>query len=201
MNKLLTLISLGLIVFMASPANAVTITFEGEYNTIYSAPINRSGFLIGNPTGQEQHFHEITSTSFLLPNNGTGILLNDRDTEIFVEEESGSDFTLTSVDVATATGNLPADGIEIRGYLNNVLVNTITLASFPSGYSTLLGNILGTVDQLVFNGLGGGGGFVLDNLTLNGASGGQGTGIPEPASALLLSMGLGGALLRRKKRA
>jgi hypothetical protein len=92
---------------LAGAASAATITFEGQFNAEYSSPITRGGFLIGNPVGQEQHFHEVTSTQFGLPNNGTGVLLNDRNTEIFVVEGSFADFTLSSVDVAAATAMAP----------------------------------------------------------------------------------------------
>ncbi len=113
---------LGLAVGAASPARAgVLVTFEGFSNTIYNAPITRSGFVFGNPTGQEQHFHEIDSTNFGLTSNGTGVLLNDRATQNFVVAADASVFTLGSVDVATAANNRPAVGLTIAGFLNKKL--------------------------------------------------------------------------------
>jgi PEP-CTERM motif len=174
-------------------ALAATITFEGFANTIYSSPIVRLGFTIGNVVGDEQHFHEIDSTQFGLPNNGTGVLLNDRDTRIFVDQ-GGTAFTLTSVDVASALGNGPADGLTITGYLLGGSTGVITLGSLGTGYTALLGGSLGTVDRLVFDGIGAGGGFVLDNLALN-----EGSAIPEPGTHALIGLGLAGmALLRRR---
>jgi hypothetical protein len=180
-----------------APAQAVTITFEGQFNTIYNAPITRSGFDFGNVAGDEQHFHEIDSTQFGLPSNGTGILLNDRNTRIFSRANDLSDFTLGSVDVATATNNSPATSLKIYGYLNDVLVGTLTVDPL-SGWQTIAGGSLGTIDYLVFDGEGGGGGFVLDNAVFN--EGGVG-GIPEPATWAMMIAGFGlvGATMRRRR--
>lgn len=182
-----------------APASAVTIDFEGQNNTIYNAPINRLGFDIGNVTGDEQHFHEITSTGFGLPNNGTGVLLNDRDTRIFVQDSLSLTFTLDTVDVASALANSPAVGIQIEGFLNNVSTGVITLAVLGTGYTTLNGASLGVVDRIVFDGLGGAGGFVLDNLALNEARAVPGplagAGIP---GLIIACGGLLGWMRRRK---
>lgn len=184
-------------VCVAGPAHATTLTFEGQTNTIYTAPIVRSGFTIGNPVGDEQHFHEITSTAFGLPNNGTGILLNDRDTRIFVTDVALATFTLGSVDVGASTSNNPAISLNIFGFLNNVQTGMITIANLGAGYTTVNGAALGNIDRLVFDGTGGGGGFVLDNLTLNGPGGGV---VPEPSAWALLILGFGavGAGMRRR---
>ena len=85
---------------VAAPAAAVTVTFEGFANTIYNAPITRSGFEFGNVAGDTQHFHEIDSTNFGLASNGTGVLLNDRDSRMFVSASDLSTFTLSMIDVA-----------------------------------------------------------------------------------------------------
>lgn len=182
---------------VAGPAQAATITFEGHSNTQYDAPIVRSGFTIGNQISEEQHFHEVNSSSFGLPNNGTGVLLNDRDTTIQVSELALATFTLGSVDVAAALGNLPAIGLNIFGYLGAVQTGVINIASLGNGYTTVNGASLGNIDRLVFDGIGGSGGFVLDNLTLNAAVG----GVPEPSTWALLILGFGatGAAMRRRK--
>ena len=93
-------------VLAAPAAQATLITFEGHSNAAYSAPINRLGFLIGNAPGQGHHFHEVASGSFGLPNNGTGILMNDRATQLSVQGALGEDFSLTAVDVGAALGNV-----------------------------------------------------------------------------------------------
>ena len=76
MNSKIFLVALGLLTG-ASAAGAVTVTFEGQSNAIYNAPITRSGFDFGNVAGDEQHFHEIDSTQFGLASNGTGVPLPD----------------------------------------------------------------------------------------------------------------------------
>jgi hypothetical protein len=181
------------------PLNAATvlITFEGEYNTTYGAPIVRSGFTIGNVVGDEQHFHEITSTDYGLPNNGTGILLNDRDTRIFVEA-GGTGFYLDSVDVATALNNYAGTGITISGYYLGGLTGSFS-SLIDGSYVNLLGASLGMVDRLVFDGTGDGGGFVLDNLALTDTPG-QPRVVPEPGTALMLAGAFAMALLARKRR-
>lgn len=186
----------------ASHVNAGVITFEGSFNTIYSSPIARLGFDIGNPIGQEQHFHEITSTNFGLPSNGTGILLNDRDTEIFVAANGASSFTqfsLVSVDVAAALGNNPANDLRITGFLNNVVTGTILVSPLGSGYTSVAGSGLGTVDRLIFDGLGGGGGFALDNLNLNE---GSISAVPEPGNLMIWSIlaSAGVAFIKRQRK-
>jgi hypothetical protein len=182
----------------AAPANAVTLTFEGHSNTIYDAPITRSGFDVGNVVGDQQHFHEITSTSFGLPNNGTGVLMNDRDTRIFVEGTLDAPFTLGTFDVASALANGPAVGILIEGFFNNFSTGVITVAVLGTGYTTLDGTSLGVVDRLVFDGIGGQGGFVLDNIALNAAP------VPGPivgAGLPGLWMAFGGFLAWRRRKA
>ncbi len=185
----------------ATRAKAAFITFEGQFNTAYNAPITRLGFDIGNPIGQEQHFHEIDSTQFSLPSNGTGILLNDRNTEIFVTLSGGGLFTLNSVDVATALNNSPAVGLTITGFLGVSQTGVVTLANLGTGYTTLSGAALGTVDRIVFDGTGGGGGFVLDNLNVpEGPGGSVATPLPPTLLAGFLGMGLL-AGVRRFRRA
>lgn len=182
----------------AGTASATIITFEGQSNTIYNNPIVRGGFLIGNVASDEQHFHEIDSTQYGLTSNGTGVLLNDRNTRIFVADQLGGVFTLGSVDVATAASNNPGLSILVEGFLNGLSVGTLS-TTFGSAFTTLSGSSLGTVDRLVFDGIGSGGGFELDNLTLNAASG-PGS-IPEPVSLALFGIGLAGLAAARKRQA
>jgi len=188
MKKLITLFLL----FLTGSVNAALITFEGHRNTAYTSPITRLGFDIGNPSGQQQHFHEIDSNLYNVP-NGTGVLLNDRDTQIFVKESFGAIFSLTSVDVAGYSSS--TTGLIIEGFLNNVSTGVINLASMGAGYTTLLGSTLGNIDRLVFDGIGSNGFFALDNLSLNEAS-----SVPEPASLTLLGLGLAGIGFSRKKK-
>lgn len=179
---------------LAAPASAAVLTFEGHANQIYTAPIVREGFELGNLPGEEQHFHEIDSNGFGLASNGTGVLLNDRDTSIFLRAFDLSNFMLTSFDIAASFGNFPGASFSVKGYLDDVLTGEVTgdLGEFAS----FSGAALGTVDYVVFDGLGGDGGFELDNVALN-----EGTGaIPEPATWAMMLMGFGamGALIRRR---
>jgi len=201
--KYVSIVLVALIALLSGPrpvdAAVVTITFEGQSNTIYVAPITRSNFDIGNPIGDLQHFHEITSTGFGLPNNGTGVLLNDRDTEIFVIPNAGagfSVFSLVSVDVASALNNFPANDLLIEGFLNNISTGTILVSPLGNGYTTVNGASLGIVDRLVFDGLGNQGGFVLDNLALDDAP-----AVPEPASLAIWGLvSLGAVAFGRRRK-
>lgn len=195
-SKLAAAVSLVASVAALPTAHAALITFEGQSNAIYTAAINRAGFLIGNVAGDEQHFHEITSTNYGLPNNGTGILLNDRESRIYVEEQSGADFSLLGVDVAAALGNAPALGLTIEGFLNGSSVGVFNIASLGTGY-TAVGALFGAVDRVVFDGFGNGGGFVLDNLNVGDAV----NGVPVPATlGLALGALFAAGASRRKTR-
>lgn len=195
MKNTLLLGSLLLVTSMASSAS--TLTFEGQSNTTYTSSIERDGFRIGNPSGQEQHFHEINSNQYDLVSNGTGVLLNDRDTNIFVENALGSIFSLSSVDVATSgSSNNGASSIMIEGFLGGISVGTIS-AIFSSSFITLSGASLGNLDKLVFDGIGLDGGFEIDNLVLGPAV----SAVPIPAAAFLFAPALLGFMgLRRKAK-
>ena len=185
-------------VFTASPALAgPTLTFEGQSNAQYGAPITRSGFTIGNPVGQEQHFHEIDSTQFGLASNGTGVLLNDRDTQIFLSAIGGDVFTLTSFDIAAAFGSNPGNTYTVTAFLGAATVGT--LSGNLGQFATINGFGNTSLDRVVFDGIGGGGGFELDNIVLNGTATGA---VPEPATWAMMLVGfgaIGGALRRRQK--
>lgn len=197
MKMLLTLLAAAAAT-VSTPALAATtvLDFNGHSNTIYGAPIVQSGFQLGNVAGGEQHFHLIDSTQFGLASNGTSVLLNDRNTSIFLRAVDGSAFSLSSVDVAAAFGNGPASSLTISGFFKGVLTGTLTIANL-GGFQTVSTSGLLNVDRVVFDGVGGGGGFELDNVTLGAA-----TAVPEPATwaMMLLGIGLIGASLRTRRR-
>ena len=193
---------------IASPAAAVTITFEGASNAEYQAPITRSGFVIGNVAEDLQHFHEIDSTAFpgFVVSNGTGVLYNDRDSRIFLESATpGQTFELESYDAsAVAGGGIEvgegATQLKILGFLNGVQVAESIRNIGSSGYitATFFGDLNVAFDRIVFDGLGGGGGFQLDNLVITP----RGTAVPEPGTWALMIAGFGaaGAAARRRRR-
>lgn len=179
---------------LSAPASAAVLTFEGQANTIYNAPIVRLDFEIGNVPGDEQHFHEIDSTQFGLASNGTGVLLNDRDSRIFLRAFDLSDFFLTSFDIAAAFGNSPGTSFSVTGFLNGVQTGQVN--GSLGQFATFSGASLGTVDYVVFDGSGGGGGFELDNIAVNESIG----AIPEPSTWAMMLLGFGamGAMIRRR---
>lgn len=194
---------LGMTTMFAGVATATTLTFEGSSNTIYSAPITRSGFVIGNAPGEEQHFHEIDSTAFpnFVPNDGTGVLYNDRNTTIVVTTSGLSTFTAGTVDVATDLngGAGGSSSLTIDGFLNNLLVNSISVNLNQAGSYSLVNLAgLGLIDRLVFDGIPttGNGGFTLDNLNVTPAA------APEPSTISLFSLVTVscGTLFYRKRR-
>lgn len=188
----------GIASMAVTPAFAATLTFEGQSNTIYGSPISRSGFLVGNVAGDEQHFHEIDSTAFpgFVVNNGTGVLFNDRNSNMFITADPfGATFTFGGFDASAVAGG-PGGGatnLLVSGYLGAALVNS---ASFTIGNVSFasFGGLSGSFDRLVFDATDGDGGFQLDNVTLN-----LGAAVPEPSAwaLLILGFGLTGAAMRR----
>lgn len=179
----------------AGAAQATTLTFEGFSNAQYdNTTIVRSGFEIGNVAGDEQHFHEADSTQFGLTSNGTGILVNDRLTRLYLTRQDGADFSLGNFDAAwyTSTGSL-----TVSGFLNGSLTGSFTASLNNTAWQTLAGASLGTVDYLVFDGrIGNPDGFQLDNINLGAAA-----AVPEPESYALMLAGLAavGVAARRRK--
>lgn len=195
MTKLMLLAGAAGLAIVSSPALAApTLTFEGQANTIYNTPIVRSGFELGIVAGQEQHLHEIDSRNFGLASNGTGVLLVDRNTQLFLQSAvAGTAFALTSFDIASALNNNPGSTFTATGYLGGSVVGTVS-GALGSSFATFGG--FGNVDRVVFDGFGGGGGYELDNVVLNGARG----AVPEPATwgMLMLGFALAGGALRRR---
>jgi len=201
MNSKFGIIAMCLLLATAgvASANPVTLTFEGVPNTIYGAPITRSGYDIGNVVGDEQHFHEIDSTAFpgFIVSNGTGVLYNDRDTRIFVDLAASSPYSsfmpglidLAAVDT-TAGG---ATNVAVEGFLGGFSTGVVNVPVNFSAYNTIDLSGLGRIDRMVFD-ANGGGGFSFDNLNL--------TGIPEPSTMMLLGMGvlgIAGVAVRRRR--
>lgn len=164
----------------ASAARAVVIDFNGEpSDTIYNAPIVRSGFTIGLPPDTFQHFHIMSH--YTISGNPPGFLLNDSNYDLIVA--SGGTFTLTDVDLALDPGRTgPASALTVSGFLNNVLTGTISVQAVPTSFTRVNGSTLGTVDRLVFSNPTRQG-FALDNLQLNGAA----TPAPDAGSTASLT--------------
>ena len=201
-RKMLKAACAGLVLSVSGIANAGLITFEGFNNQDYSSPITRDDYVIGNVIGHVQHFHEIDSRQFALPDNGTGVLLNDRSSQLFVENSLGGIFSLLSVDVA---GYLSSNtGLIIEGFLGGSSVGAINLASMGSSYTNLLGDTLGNVDRLVFGGINNGvnGNFVIDNLSLLGEISvpKPTASVPEPSTLAIFALGFMGLAARRFKK-
>lgn len=179
---------------LALPAEATLLTFEGFDYEEYNAAITRSGFTIGILPGDEQHFHEMDSSSYSAANNGTGVLLVDRPTRAYIEAADLSDFTLVSLDWAAHI--IGFDGV-ITGYLDGSPVGSISASLSDLAYTTISGVSLGTIDRLVFNAdfAATPFGYSFDNVLLN-----QPIPAPEPGTMALLGAGLLGlrALGRRR---
>jgi hypothetical protein len=176
-------------------AASVVITFEGVEDTVYTAPISRLQFEIGNPPLETQHFRELDSATHFqeVPDNGTGVLYNDRDTHIFLHAEPGASFRtfrLLSVDVASGISSTSASA-TIQGFLDGVSTGILRIPVNQLDYITVSGESLGEIDDVRWKGFGeGGGGFVLDNVALETLP----SAVPGPSPLMLLGIGSLGML-------
>jgi len=179
-----------MIALSAGAAQAVTLTFEGQANTIYNAPIVRSGYEIGNVAGDEQHFHEVDSTQYGLTSNGTGILLDDRLTRLYMTRQDSASFSLGNFDAAWYTG---AGTVTVEGWLGGIQVGSFSFGVDSSGWKTLSGLSLGSVDRIVFDGrVGQPNGMQFDNINVGA--------VPEPESYALMLAGLVGVAAAMRRR-
>ena len=186
------LTSFFIVAFNIGEVSAAVITFEGFDNQVFKNPIKLLGFNIGNPIGQEQHFHLRDSVpTRVVPSNGTGVLVNDRSTELFIENALGKEFIFNSVDMSGFDGFIP--NMRIEGFKDNVSTGTINFSTGGMGYTTVFGHTLGTVDRLIFNVNGKSSDFfVLDNLNV--------TIVPVPAAVWLFTTGIITLLSIRRKQ-
>ena len=185
---------------LATEVRAAILTFEGQSNTTYSSAITRDGFDIGNVATDTQHFHEISADPYGLPSNGTGVLLNDRNTRIFILKNGGGAFSLGALEVGTALNNLPAVGLMVEGFLSGISEGILNLANLGAGLTTLNGgSLFANIDRVVFDGICGGGGFVLDNVNLGAANPVSAVPLPAGLPLMLSFLGVFGFVRSRRK--
>jgi hypothetical protein len=203
--KLLSVLAFSLLL-VSTTAEAAVITFEGHGNTIFGDEFAGNGLEVGSSGGFDftssgDHFHFIDSTAFAtLPNSGSGILSEDRNYSITMTAGGALPFSLIGLDFAGNNDNgSTATSLMITGFLvgGGTVSTTIAILSAASFQSVDLAGF-GNLTAVVFDGLGGGGGFALDNVEVGAA-----VATPEPAMMLLLGTSLLGAGVRRwrQKRA
>jgi hypothetical protein len=170
-------------------AYAATVTFEGHSNTIFGDESIGNGLAVGSNSGYNftssgDHFHFLNSSSYpTVPQNGTGILLEDRNYSISMTESGGGSFSLQSMNYAGDSSNVAAaTSLVVTGFFTAGGSTSTTLGL--SGSTFLFSSLTGFtgLSSVVFDGTGGGGGFALDNLTVSA--------VPEPATCVLSSVGL-----------
>jgi PEP-CTERM motif len=181
-------------------AHATTITFEGFSNTIFGDEVVGNGLAVGSNGGFDftssgDHFHFLDSTAFpgLVPNNGTGVLDEDRNYSITMVKSGGGSFDLQAIGYAGRGGSgVSATSLVVTGFFaaggstsSTLSVNGLTwLSNSFAGFTGL--------NSVVFDGAGGAGNFCLDNISV--------VPTPEPSTLLLLSIGAISLLGYRKAK-
>lgn len=202
MMKLLGSLSLLAAALSVGQANATVLTFDDAFDEFYAAPVETAGYVIGNPSNEEQHFHLVNSEYYgdFIVNNGTGVLLNDLDTSLEIALSGGGLFTLGDFDAASSDTAEPFNSafwLMVTGYRAGAAVGSFIGQIGVDGYRTYSGKGFGQVDRVSFDGEDGG--FALDNISLDKVA----APVPEPATWTMMIAGFGaaGMSLRRRRGA
>jgi hypothetical protein len=206
--KLLTktfILAASAVCLLGNHANATVINFDGplNYNTIFGDGDTGNGLIVGsdngyNFTSSRDHFHFIDWDSWNPSPNFGGVLLQDGNYAITMVQGNGGAFSLLGMSFNSTD---PQGGITesllVTGFFTGggSISTTLSVDSMLYWQTTTFSGFTG-LSSVTFDGIGGAGEFLLDDITTGpGAS-----SVPDGGSSIaLLGLALTGlAALRRK---
>lgn len=194
LKKLISAVAIGVVGFAA---NATVVDFNGFSNTQWGDENSGNGLTVKTSNGYAfvssgDHFHFIDMAGYGGPSNGTSSLLEDRGYSITMSKVDGASFNLMNfLDFSYGGTQLSVTGNFMGGGSVNSVVSISNAAFTSEAFSTF-----NNLSSITFQGLGGNGGFGLENVTVS-----EGSTVPEPTSIALFGLALAAMAVVRNKRA
>ncbi len=205
MRRLLSSVSIAIaLLACAASARATVIDFEGIAAPSNVTTQHNSSIVSGGFSFYQNHGHVIDSAyspTGYQTNNGTDWLMNDSSGEMVISDAASpypgagtyQPFALTSLDIGaffTTSGAVLATGFLTGG---GTVTETISVSGNFSTYT--FGGGFVNLDYVRLQGVGGYGGWAIDNVTVNESV----VAVPAPGAVALLGIGLIGlGFLRRR---
>lgn len=190
----------GMLILVASPVTAQTVTFGGiggANGSAFTGPYSEAGYTVSVLGGQfcaGQIFGNPVASLFT--GTGGGGACNQNAGTLSVTRTGGGLFNFLSADIAANNGSAPFNFTGIVGGGTTYVVVGSQAAQNPFGFTTVANPASGfAVDELRITLTANGTSANIDNLVFASV-----VGVPEPGSMLLFASGFFGLVGVRRRR-